>query len=51
MIRSYLEIFSTFCDVIGCRNEGIYGKEIIVLDTLNVPFTLTTYVCVKYGDG
>ena len=52
MIRSYLDIFSTICDAIGCWNEGIYEKEVtVLLDTLNVPFTLTIYVCEKYGDG
>jgi hypothetical protein len=42
MIWAYLDIFSTICDAISCWNEGIYEKEITVLDTLNVPFTLTT---------
>ena len=51
MICSYLDIFSTICDVIGCWNEGIYEKEVTVLDTLNVPFTLTTYVCEMRGDS
>lgn len=48
---SYLDIFSTIRDAIVCWNEGIYEKEITVLDTLNVPFTLTTYICEKNGDG
>lgn len=51
MICSYLDIFSTICDVIGCWNEGIYEKDVTVLDTLNVPFTLTTYVCEMRGDS
>jgi len=42
---------STICDAIGCWNEGFYEKEITVLDTLNVPFTLATYACEKHGDG
>ena len=50
MICSYLDIFSTVCDVIGRWNEGIYEKEItVLLDTTNVPFTLSTYVCEKHG--
>jgi hypothetical protein len=52
MMHSHVDIFSTICDVIGCWNEGIYEKEVTVLiDTPNVPFTLTTYLCEKNGDG
>ena len=47
MMRSNLDIISNICDVIDWWNEGIYEKEITVLETLNVPFTLTTYVCEK----
>jgi hypothetical protein len=46
-MHSNLDIFSTICDVIGWWNEGIYEKEITLLDTLNEPFTLTTYFCEK----
>jgi hypothetical protein len=52
MIWAYLDIFSSICDAIGRWNEGINEKYVtVLLDTHNVPFTLTTYVCVKYGDG
>ena len=52
MMHSHVDIFSTICDVIGFWNEGIYEKEVTVLiDTPNVPFTLTTYVCGKPRDG
>jgi hypothetical protein len=50
-MRSNLDIFSNISDVIDWWNDGIYEKEITVLDTLSVPFTLTTYICEKKGDG
>ena len=47
-MSEFLDIISTTCDAIGCEEQGIYAKEVTVLDMLNEPFTFAAFFCEEH---